>query len=277
MIFTKNHFGFVLSASIIAFGACTNDSDSPAVPTPTVVKEWNIALSAKNESPAPPGRNETGTANLKLMSDNSLQYVLNVSGLAAGDGLTAAHLHSGDAITSGPVILNLNPVFSAGSSTGSVSNVRQSLIDSLNSTANEIYVNVHSTQAPAGIARGQVNTTVELAFDVAMISANEVPAGTSAATGLGLLRLTSDKKAYVQVTVTGLEANDTLTLSHIHRAATGVNGPIILNIYANAAEFGTAKVVTVADSVVTMLKNDAIYFNAHSKVKPGGVIRGQIR
>ncbi len=266
----------VLSAfSLIA--SCSNDDNGTPVPTPTIVKEWNIPLSAKYESPAPSGRNETGTVNLKLMSDNALKYTITVNALNAGDALIAAHIHTGDAITNGPVILGLEPVFTAGSANGEIKNLRSSLIDSLKSDNNELYFNAHSTQVPSGLVRGQLNTNIEVAADVALNSANEVPAGTSAAIGVGLLRLTSAKKAYIKLTVTGLEAGDALVAAHIHKAAVGVNGSVILGFYSSAADFGTVKILPVDDVLYASLKNDPIYFNAHSTAKPGGIIRGQIR
>ncbi len=277
MIHFKNRTGIILSAFSFIIASCTNDSSSPAIPAPTVVKEWNVPISAKYESPAPAGRTETGSVNLQLMSDNSLMYTIAINGLAGGDALNAAHLHTGDAITNGPVVLSLNPVFTAGSANGIVSNLRTSLIDSLKSSTNEIYFNAHSAQVASGLVRGQLNTNIELAEDIALSSANEVPAGTSVATGQALLRLTSDKKAYVKVTVTGVETGDTLTAAHIHKAAAGVNGPIILGFYSSAADFGTVKVLPVDDALFASLKTDAIYVNAHSKTKPGGLIRGQIR
>jgi hypothetical protein len=275
MIFLRNRTAIVLSIVYLVMAACSNKSTP--VPAPTIVKEWNIALSAKYENPAPAGRNETGTVNLQLLSDNSLKYTIAVNGLTAGDNMTAAHLHAGDAITSGPVILGLDPVFTAGSATGIVKNLRTSLIDSLKSSTNEIYFNAHSTQVASGLVRGQLNTNIEVASDVILNSANEVPAGTSAATGLALVRLTSEKKVYIKLTVTGLEAGDVLNAAHIHKAATGVNGPVILGFYSSAADFGTVKIITVDDPLYTSLKTDAIYVNAHSTVKPGGIIRGQIR
>ena len=277
MISTRNRNAIVLVISYLFTASCSDDSGSNPVPAPTIVKEWNIVLSAKYENPAPAGRNETGTANLQLLSDNTLVYTIAINGLAGGDALVAAHLHTGDAITNGPVVLGLDPVFTAGSATGIISTLRTSLIDSLKSGTNEIYINVHSSQVGSGLARGQVNTNIELAADVVMTSANEVPAGTSIATGLALVRLTSEKKAYVKLTVTGLEAADALTAAHIHKAAAGVNGPVILGFYSSAADFGTTKVLPVDDALYTSLKTDAIYVNAHSVLKPGGVIRGQIR
>ncbi len=273
----RNHTRLLLSMVYLAIASCSDDKGSNPVPTPTIVKEWNITLSSKYENPAPAARNETGTANLQLLSDNSLVYTIAINGLAGGDALVAAHLHTGDAITNGPIVLGLDPVFTAGSATGIIANLRTSLIDSLKSATNEIYVNVHSSQVGSGLLRGQVNTNIELAADVALISANEVPAGTSVATGLALVRLTSEKKAYIKLTVTGLEAADALTAAHIHKAAAGVNGPVILGFYSSAADFGTTKVLPVDDALYTSLKTDAIYVNAHSVIKPGGVIRGQIR
>ena len=274
-MFLRNRTAIVLSIVYLVMAACSNDSTP--VPAPTIVKEWNIALSAKYENPAPVGRNETGTVNLQLLSDNSLKYTIAVNGLTAGDIMNAAHLHSGDAITSGPVVLSLNPVFTAGSATGIVTSLRSSLIDSLKLSTNEISFNAHSTQVASGLVRGQLNTNIEVASDVIMNSANEVPAGTSAATGLALVRLTSEKKVYIKLTVTGLEAGDVLNAAHIHKAAAGFNGSVILGFYSSAADFGTVKIITVDDPLYTSLKTDAIYVNAHSTVKPGGIIRGQIR
>ncbi len=273
---TKNIYGILLPAFIACTAiSCNKDEDTPP-PAPTVVREWTIPLSAKNEVPAP-ARNETGTATMQLMSDNSVKYTINVTGLASGDALTAAHLHVGNVITSGGVILGLNPVFTGSTASGTIAAVRASLIDSLKDNANEIYFNVHSTQVPAGLVRGQLNIGIEMVADVVLNGANEVPAGTTAATGLATLRLTSDKKLYVKATVTNIEVLDALTGAHVHAGATGVNGPILVGFYSNAADFGTVKIIAVNDANFASLKADPIYVNVHSTTKPLGLIRGQIR
>ena len=269
-----NRISAIAIISLLAFSCSDDEEPTPAA---TIVKEWNIPLSAKFESPAPAGRTETGTANLQLMSDNSLKYTLTVTGLASGDALTIAHLHAADIITSGPVILDLSPTFASGTATGTITGVRQSLVDSLKSDINDIYVNVHSTQVGSGIVRGQLNMPVDFAIDVIMNSANEVPAGTSAATGLALARLGTNKQLYTKITVTGLEATDTLTLAHYHKAAAGANGSVVKDIYTSRTQFGTAVISTVDDAFITSLKTDPLYFNAHSTAKPSGLIRGQIR
>jgi hypothetical protein len=260
---------------VLLFSACKKDSATDN--SPTIVKEWNLALSSKNEVPAVAARNETGTVNLQLLSDNSLKYSFTVNGLAATDALTAAHIHVGDPATSGPVILGFTPTFSGNTGSGVVANLRQSFVDSLKSDTVNLYFNAHSTQVPSGLVRAQLNKTIDWVADVAMTGANEVPAVTTTASGIAVLRLTSDKKLYAKVTVTGLETGDTWTAAHIHRGAAGVNGAVMVGIYASAAEFGTVKTITVDDATYASLKNDALYVNAHSVNHASGTIRGQIR
>lgn len=266
-------FTIAITATTVLF-SCKKDDTTPA---PTVVKQWSIALSAKNENPAPAGRNETGTATVELLSDNSLKYTIAVTGLAGADALTASHLHVGNVITNGGVILDLKPTFAGGNASGTITDLRTTLVDSLKNDVNEIYFNVHSTQVASGLVRGQMNIKLEMVADVILSGLNEVPAVTTTATGLALVRLTANKQLYTRVTVTNLEATDALTAAHIHKAATGVNGAVMIGLCSNAADFNTIKTVTVDDATFASLKADAIYVNAHSTNRPSGVVRGQIR
>lgn len=266
---------FAISSIALIMFSCKKDS---AVPAPTITKQWTIALSAKNEVPAPANRAETGTATLKLYSDNSLNYTIALPNLTTGDMLMAAHLHVGNVITNGSVVLSLNPTFTGSNATGTITNVRQTLVDSLKSDANEIYFNVHSMQVGSGIVRGQLNVGIDMAADVALSGANELPnAISTTAKGLAILRLTSDKKLYSKVTITNLEQGDAMSAAHIHKGATGVNGTVILALCSSAADFGTAKMFPVDDVLIASLKADAIYVNAHSTIYGGGIVRGQIR
>lgn len=256
------------------FFSCKKDD---AVLAPSVVKTWSVSLSAKNENPAPAGRSETGTAVLTLMSDNSLNYTITVNNLTSGDMFMAAHLHVGDAITSGAVILPLSPVFSGSTGTGVTTNLRSTLVDSLKDDSNEIYFNAHTMQVGSGLVRGQLNTNIEMAADVALSGANESVPVTTTATGVATFRLTSAKKLYTKFVITNLEAGDAMTAAHIHKGVVGVNGVVIVPIYSSTAEFGTVKIITVDDVLFTSLKTDAIYANAHSTNKGSGIVRGQIR
>jgi hypothetical protein len=253
--------------------SCSKNDAAPPVPA-TLVKQWDVVLNTKFENPAPAGRTETGTATLQLYSDSTLKYSITVTGLTAGDNLTASHIHWGDPLDNGPVILNFLPTFTGGTATGTVS-LRNSLADSLKT--GEAYVNVHSTQFPAGLARGQLNDPLEFAVDVPMVGTNEVPAVTTTATGLALLRLAPDKKLYSKITVTTLESNDTLSVAHIHGAAAGTNGSVLQGLCSSLADFGVKKSVVLSDANATALKTGTVYVNAHTKLHPGGIVRGQIR
>lgn len=272
----KNLFlkGALFIALPVILNSCKKKDNMPSV---TVVKEWTLTLSAKNENPAPAGRSETGTANFKLMSNNSLTYTFSVSGLASGDALTAAHFHTGNAGSNGGVILSFNPTFSGSSATGTIVNIRQSFVDSLKSDANEIYFNVHSTQVASGIVRSQINTKVELAMDIALSGTNEVPSIITTATGVARLRLTADKKLYSIITVGTLEVSDALLFAHIHRGTAGANGTVLVTLASAVGDFAINKVFTLDDAQYTAVKNDALYVNAHSTLYASGVVRGQIR
>jgi len=272
----KNGINIILSLfCFILISSCSKD-DAPATPPATVVKHWDIVMNAKYENPAPAGRTETGTAALDLYSDNSFKYNIAVTGLAAGDALTLSHIHFGDPATNGPVILNFNPVFAANAATATITGLRQTLVDSI--LTGTVYVNVHSTQFPGGLLRGQMDKTIDYAVDVALSGANEVPVVATTATGLALLRLMTDKTLYSKITVTNLEGTDALSVAHIHGpAVAGVNAAVLQGLCSSAADFGIVKTNTLTDANVTALKTANVYVNAHTTLFPGGKIRGQIR
>lgn len=264
---------FQILLLLFVFG-CSKDDNGPT-DTPTLVKHWEIAMSAKYENPAPAGRTETGTASLDLYSDNSMDYHIMLNSLTGGDALTASHIHFGDPVTNGPVILNFNPTFTGNMAFGKVTGIRQSLVDSI--LTQTVYVNVHSTQVGSGLVRGQMDKTIDYAVDVDLKGENEVSPVTTTATGRALLRLMTDKTLYSVVTVQNLEPDDALTAAHIHSGAAGVNGGVIQGLCANAGDFGINKNFVLTDAVITALKNDPVYVNAHSVNHGGGIIRGQIR
>lgn len=262
--------GLVLLA--MAFQGCDHDDDD----APATVKKWSIDMKAIHEVPAPAGRNEEGEATIELLSDNSLKYNIHIHNLSASDALNNAHIHFGDAGTSGPIIIPFNPTFVGAGTTGTVTGLRQGQIDTL--LGKPVYVNVHSTQVPAGLARGQLDKEVVLAKDIALTGGAEVPPVTTTATGVAILRLTYDKVLYSRVTVNNLESNDTLTVSHIHPGATGTNGSPLIFLCNSLADFGVLKISDpLPDAQYNQLLNDPMYVNARSRRHGAGLVRGQIR
>lgn len=270
--FRGNRYLLPIGIALLFTVACKHD---PGV-LPSTVKKWeNIAVSARNEVPAPTGKTEEGELTLELLSDNSLKYDFHIHNLSPGDVLTGAHIHFANAGSNGPVIIDLKPSFISGGSSGIVPNLRQGQIDTL--TNQTVYFNVHSTQAPAGIARAQLDKKVEFAMDVILSGANEVPAVTTSASGVCILRMTEDKVLFSKISVSNLDAGDTIRVAHIHKAAAGSNGPVRVTLASNIGEFDIMRTTTLVDSVYNMIKNEPMYVNAHSKLKGAGLVRGQIR
>jgi hypothetical protein len=80
------------------------------------------------------------------------------------------------------------------------------------------------------------------------------------------------------VTFTGLTSN--ATAAHIHQAAAGVNGPIIIPLVGGAgATAGTWMVpagTVMTPAQLTALQANQLYINVHTLTNPGGELRGQI-
>lgn len=124
------------------------------------------------------------------------------------------------------------------------------------------------------------NARAQTTFTGTLSGAQEVPPNASAATGFGRVTLNA---AETQITVSlnynNLGTNQTLT--HIHRGAVGVNGPILFDLDPAPPQGGTSGTFTaltfsVTPAQVADLKAGLWYFNVHSTNFPGGEIRGQI-
>lgn len=241
-----------------------------------VSASWSVTLSTKNEIPAVPNRAETGTATIKLFSNNELEFDISVPNLAAGDMIQAAHLHVGDAVTNGGVVADLRGMMHQNKTMGKIV-IRSTLADSLKNGMAQIYVNVHTSQVASGLVRGQLNDNVVWAADVMLSGLNEVPVVTTATRGTSFLRITSSGKLFSGFSFSMMEAGDMLMAAHIHVGAAGVNGPVLLGLADNNADFSVSKSFTLSTAIRTAILNDALYVNVHSMNHPSGVVRGQIR
>jgi len=194
-----------------------------------------------------------------------------ISGVIVTSGIvgTAAHIHDGlpgvnggviFPLTGGPTVWTLAPTI-----------ITDAQIARL--TAGAYYFNVHSTAAPNGEIRGQLTQQVRFAE---LTGASEVPAVTTAASGTGVLALdpiTSQISGFVKTSgITG-------TVAHIHEAAAGVNGPVIVPLTETPAGSGIWAVAagqTLTPGQIASFNAGNLYYNVHSVANPGGEIRGQI-
>lgn len=262
--------------SILVFAACNKDETTPQTPTPTVVKEYSIRMSAANEIPANT-RLETSTASLKIFSDNSVTLSSTFSNFTAGDTIKLAHIHVGDAVNNGPVVLPFTIVATGANVEAKATGVRQTLIDSLKNNVTNFYANIHSAQLPGGLARGQVGINVLQAYTVNLSGLNEPVPVTTTATGVAIVRINEDNSLISKITISNMETADTLRFAHIHFGATGINGPVITNLADTRNDFNNTQTRTIRASLSDTIATRTVYVNVHSNFSPGGKLRGQIR
>jgi hypothetical protein len=72
---------------------------------------------------------------------------------------------------------------------------------------------------------------------------------------------------------------DAATAAHIHRAAEGVAGPVVLTLTTPDAAGHSQGCVTIDPALVREMayRGHAFYVNVHTATHPDGAIRGQLR
>jgi len=117
-------------------------------------------------------------------------------------------------------------------------------------------------------------------FVAVLSGANEPTPTTTAAQGLATITVNGNVLSY-RVELSNI---DSAFLAHIHHNVAGLNGPVRVNLYvpplvATDVHFSGLLIedtVTVADSILTFMRGGAGYVNVHTKLNPGGEIRGQL-
>lgn len=127
-------------------------------------------------------------------------------------------------------------------------------------------------------------------FTASLLPSNEVPpVGGPEGAGFGNAVITFDDVANTfkfDVTLSGFPGSTVVILSHIHEAAAGVNGPVRVDsgitpaapipLTAGAGAFTRTGTLSAAQLSAIKANPAGFYFNVHSAVNPGGVVRGQL-
>ena len=157
------------------------------------------------------------------------------------------------------------------------------------------------TVAPTATPTPAPTPQLKYTFLADLKTTNEVPVVADAeasCSGKGTFTLNTTKDAtgaitaataQFDLTITGCPANTEIILFHIHKAAAGANGGVVID----SGQTATASIMlatgattsTVTKTQATVKPEDAtaiiagpagFYFNVHSKLHGGGVIRGQL-
>jgi CHRD domain len=243
-------------------------------------------LTASQETPP---TTTPGFGNATVTFDANRQNVtvtITVSNL--GSPINNFHIHKGAAGVAGPVVLNLiglGGTFVNGTMTGTFPVDPTTAQEMVQNPAN-FYVNVHTTAFPNGAIRGQLAFASggPVTYAAELRGANEVPATGSSAFGSAFVTIdTINNNLQWEVNTSGIVSP---TLSHIHRGAAGISGPVLINFATSAAQIpngrtnGTIDISPLDISDRTALASAATangyYVNVHSAAFPTGEIRGQL-
>ena len=109
---------------------------------------------------------------------------------------------------------------------------------------------------------------------LALSGGEEVPPVTTSATGNATVNIKPDRSVTATVTVAGMTA----TASHIHEAAAGANGPVIVPFVKTGDNtFAAAEGAKLTEAQYESYKAGKLYVNVHSANNPNGEIRGQLK
>ncbi len=115
---------------------------------------FTATLIGANEAPNPGNPVAYGSAAVTISYDEAeVCYSLNVENL--NPPAMAAHIHQGPPGVAGPIVVPFEPP-SEGASSGCVTEVDRALLQAINTSPGDYYVNVHNPEFPAGAIRGQL-------------------------------------------------------------------------------------------------------------------------
>ena len=102
----------------------------------------------------------------------------------------------------------------------------------------------------------------------------EIPPVATSASGTGTITVNADRSVIGNAAITGMS----VTVAHIHEAAAGANGPIIVPLTKTADNVWSVPSGTrLTDAQYESYKAGNLYFNVHSEAHRSGEIRGQIK
>jgi hypothetical protein len=118
-------------------------------------------------------------------------------------------------------------------------------------------------------------SSIAAAADVKVTLAGdqEVPPVKSAGAGTGTITIGTDKTVSGSVKSTGIAG----TAAHIHEAAPGTNGPVIIPLTKDGDTYSVPAGAKLTDAQFASFQAGKLYVNVHTAANPGGEIRGQLK
>ena len=182
------------------------------------------ALNGTNEVPAV----ATSASGIGVLALNPTTNKVSGFAITSGITATAAHIHEAVPGVAGGVIVPLTQT-AAGSGIWIVASTEPKAVltaaQAASFNAGNLYFNVHSSANPGGEIRGQIVPATIKVGTATLTGENEVPPVTTDAKGSGIMALNSvTQLVNGGVSTTGIVG----TAAHVHAAAAGVNGSVIV-------------------------------------------------
>ena len=106
-----------------------------------------------------------------------------------------------------------------------------------------------------------------------LTGASEVPPVTTQATGHSMIKVGSDRSVSGKLMTMGLDG----TMAHIHLAAAGQNGPVIITLNKSGNEWLVPPGAMLTDGQYSAYQQGNLYVNVHTNANKGGELRAQLR
>jgi hypothetical protein len=108
---------------------------------------------------------------------------------------------------------------------------------------------------------------------VTLAGDQEVPSIKSVGTGTGTITVDADKSVHGSVMTKGIDG----TAAHIHEAAIGTNGPVVIPLEKKNDTYTVPANAKLTDAQFASFKAGNLYVNVHTAAHPGGEIRAQLK
>ncbi|MFN7936524.1 MAG: CHRD domain-containing protein [Bryobacteraceae bacterium] len=279
------------------------------------ITTYMTLLSTRNEVP-PTNTEASGVAFITAMRTfgadgkmDTAQVTFEVDyDLGAPKTMTGLHIHQGPVGVNAPVVVNTGLANLPSTDTGrgslfyqvEIDLTRQANVDVINALFDDpsgFYTNLHTTEFPGGVIRGQLRRTDNLTFQMNMLPSNEVPPLTIQASAPAVVKVHSIRNPEGDIMTAKVifdvnhrfPGETSFTGLHIHNQVAGQNGPVTVNSnivtpLASATGFGNIYapvLVTSATGLATLnsmiASPEKHYINLHTTVNTGGAVRSQIR
>ncbi|NBW45816.1 MAG: CHRD domain-containing protein [Betaproteobacteria bacterium] len=141
-------------------------------------------------------------------------------------------------------------------------------------TIGTLQFRAHVASTLVAIALSAAASVSAQTVQLSLSGAQEVPPVATSASGTGSITIGPDQSVSGSVTTAGVDG----TMAHIHLAAAGQNGPVVVPMNKTAEGVWTIPAgAKLNDAQFQSFKDGNLYVNVHSAAFKGGEIRGQLK